>query len=103
MESNRVEWRDRLLSRSQVCLTIVFNSAQRADVSGGYIRALLLPRTRMSTVTADRHLPSPFSTRSKTMRYLVLAVCVLATACAREMPGSLTSPTTAAVGSAQTE
>jgi hypothetical protein len=37
------------------------------------------------------------------MRYLVLAVCVLATACAREMPGSPTSPTTAAVGSAQTE
>ncbi|HVQ40665.1 MAG TPA: hypothetical protein VMS54_00590, partial [Vicinamibacterales bacterium] len=42
-------------------------------------------------------------TRLKTMRYLILAVCVLATACAREMPGSPTSPTTAAVGSAQTE
>ena len=37
------------------------------------------------------------------MRYLALAVCVLATACAREMPGSPTSPTTTAVGSAQTE
>jgi hypothetical protein len=39
----------------------------------------------------------------KTMRYLVLAVCVLATACAREMPASPTSSTNAAVGSAQTE
>ncbi len=37
------------------------------------------------------------------MRYLVLGVCILATACAGETPGSLTSPTSGAVGSAQTE
>jgi hypothetical protein len=37
------------------------------------------------------------------MRYLVLVLCVFATACARDMPGSPTSPTTAAGGSAQTQ
>lgn len=37
------------------------------------------------------------------MRYLVLCACVLATACAGGAPGSPTSPTGAAVGSAQTE
>ncbi len=77
------------------CLTIVFNSALRADLPGCYIRALRSGRSRP--------VVSFFSTRLKTMRYLILAVCVLATACAREMPGSPTSPTTAAVGSAQTE
>ena len=38
------------------------------------------------------------------MRYLVLGVCVFATACAGEIPGSPTSPTIATVGgSAQTQ
>ena len=37
------------------------------------------------------------------MRYLVFGVCILATACAGETPGSLTAPTSGAVGFAQTE
>jgi hypothetical protein len=37
------------------------------------------------------------------MRYLVLAVCLLATACAGETPGSPTSPTSATVDSRQTQ
>ena len=37
------------------------------------------------------------------MRYLVLSLCALATACAGDMPGSPTSPTSATVGSAQTQ
>ena len=37
------------------------------------------------------------------MRYLVLGVCVFATACAGEIPGSPTSPTSATVGSDQTQ
>jgi hypothetical protein len=37
------------------------------------------------------------------MRYLALSVCVFATACAADMPGSPTSPTSATVESAQTQ
>jgi hypothetical protein len=37
------------------------------------------------------------------MRYLVLGACILSTACAGGTPGSPTSPTGGAVGSAQTE
>ena len=37
------------------------------------------------------------------MRSLLLGMCLFATACASEMPGSPTSPTNATAGSAQTE
>ncbi len=37
------------------------------------------------------------------MRPFILGICLVATACAGEMPGSPTSPTSATIGSAQTD
>jgi hypothetical protein len=68
-----------------------------------YIRAAQTGRSCASTsLTSSRtseRISCPVSLkRIKTMRYLVLGVCVFATACAGEIPGSPTSPTIATVG-----